>query len=62
VKPAIRGVLVFPRAIPAHLEGCHGGKRSVIGDILDDREAGAAVRAIDEGITMTPVKRVKKLT
>ena len=58
VIAAVFDVVVFPVAVRAHREGAHRGLGPVIGHVLDDREARAAVRAVDEGIAVAAVGRV----
>ena len=38
----------------------HAGVRAVVGQRRDDRVARAALRAVDEGIAMSPVRRVRQ--
>ena len=54
-------VVVFPVAVRAHGKDAHGGLRPVIGHILDDGKAWAAIGAVDKGITVTPVFRIQQL-
>ncbi len=58
VKAAICGVFILGAAPGAQGKTGHGGVRPVVGDIADDRETGAAVGAVDEGVAITPVLRV----
>ncbi len=55
VEAAVQRVFVFPLAVGAHLEDAHGGQRPVVGDVLDDGEARAAVGAVGEGIAVAAV-------
>jgi len=62
VVAAIVDVLVFSAAGVAHRERAHRGLRAVVGHALDDREARAAVGAVDERVAEAPVGRVAQLT
>ena len=44
-----------------HREGGHGGLGAVIGDILDDGKARAAIGAVDKGVAIAPVLMVEEL-
>jgi hypothetical protein len=59
VKTPVERVLIFLLAIGTHIEARHRGKWTIVGDIGDDREAGAAICAIDEWVTMTTIFRVE---
>ena len=61
VVAAVFDVVVFPVAVRAHGEGAHGGLRPVVGDVLDDGKARAAVGAVDEGVAIAPVPGVQQL-
>jgi len=62
VEAAIRRIIVLRLASGAHAEGGHRRLGPIVGDIADDGEARAAVRAVDEGIAVASVARVKKLS
>ncbi len=61
VIAAVFDVVILPVAVRAHREGAHRGLGPVVGHVLDDREARAAVRAVDEGVAVTAVLRVPQL-
>ena len=61
VKAPVPGVLVLRAAGGAHGKARHSGERPVIGDSAHDREAGAAVGAVDERIAVAPVRGVPQL-
>ena len=61
MKAAVQRVFVLPLAIRAHLENGHGGQRAVIGNILDDGEARAAVGAVGERIVVAAVAVCKDI-
>ena len=61
VEAAIGRIVVFPLAREAHFEGGHGGARAIVGNVVDDREARAAIGAVDEGIAEAAVARVHHL-
>ena len=58
VEAAVTRVVVLPLAVGAHGEGGHGGQGPVVGHVLDDGVARAAVGAVDEGIAKAAVARV----
>ena len=58
VKAAIHGIMVLGLTLGAHLKRRHGGQRSIIGAILNDGEAGAAVGTVGEGVAVSTVLRV----
>ena len=60
VVTAVCGVVVFPRAGFAHLEGRHSGVAALVGSLLQNAEARAAVGARDEGVAVTPVGGVEE--
>ncbi len=62
MEPAAGGIVVLGPAGGAHGKRCHGGERSVVGDAGDDGVARAAVGAVDEGVAVAPVCRVKQLS
>ncbi len=55
VVAAVGDLGVLGAALAAHREDAHRGLRAVVGDALDDGEAGAAVRAVDERVAEAPV-------
>ena len=59
MKTAIRRVLVLLRAGRAHREMTHGRERPVVWNVLDDREAGTAVGAVRECVSVPPVRGVE---
>ena len=61
VVAAVFDVVVFPVAVRAHRKCAHRGLGPVIGHVLDDRKARAAVGAVDKGIAVTPIGRVAQL-
>ncbi len=50
VIAAVGDVGILRAALAAHREHAHRGLRAVVGHALDDREARAAVRAVDERV------------
>src|SRR6476620_3288612 len=61
VETTIARVLVFRPALRAHLEGRHRRAGPVVGHALDDREARAAVGAVDERVAKAPILLVMEL-
>jgi len=61
MKAAVGGCVIFPVACRAHGEGLHRCFWPVVGDCCDDREAGAAVGAVDEWVPIATVGRVVEL-
>ena len=61
VKPTIAWIGILARAIGAHLKRRHGRLGTIVGQLIDDREARAAIRAVDERIPVAPVARVEQL-
>jgi hypothetical protein len=61
VEPAIGRVVVLRRAAVAHGEARHRRQRAVVRHVADDREAGPAVRAVDERVAVAAVGRVEQL-
>ena len=61
VEATVERVFVFGPAGVAHDKGGHGGGGPVVGQGLDDAEAGAAVGAVDEGIAIAAVRGIKQL-
>jgi hypothetical protein len=54
-------ILVFPLALGAHAEGPHGRHGTIVGHIGDDGKAGAAIGAVDKGISMAPIVGIQQL-
>jgi len=61
MKPPVKRILVLLPAPLTHGEGCHARLFPVIGNILDDGVTGAAVRAVDKGVAISPVKGIVHL-
>ena len=61
VKTAIQRIVIFGRTIGAHHKGRHSCLGTVVGDIFYDSEAGAAIRAIDEWVTVSAILGVEHL-
>ena len=61
VKAPVAGVLVLLAAGRAEREAPHRRALTVVGQVLDDREARAAVGAVGERIVVAPVGRVQHL-
>ncbi len=61
MKAPVGRVFVFRAAGRAQREAPHGGALPVVGQVLDDREARAAVGAVGEGVLVAPVPRVEEL-
>ena len=59
MESPVFGIGVLMRAFRAHRELAHGRARAIVRQLVDDREAWAAVRAVDERIAITPVGRVE---
>ena len=55
VEAAVARVAVLLGALGAHREVAHRGHRPVVGDVADDGEARAAVRAVDERVAVAAV-------
>src|SRR5258708_1256040 len=62
MKPAISRIVVLSLASRAHGEALHGSTDAVIGKSLNNSETRAAIGAIGEGITITPVIFIKYLS
>ena len=60
VEPAVRRVVVFRRARPAHGEGCHRRVGPVVGHVGHDGEPRPAVGAVDERVLMPPVRGIEE--
>jgi hypothetical protein len=61
VEAAVLRVLVLATAIGAQGKRIHRGERTVVGEPSDERIAGAAVGAVDEGISKASVSGVEEL-
>ena len=61
VEAAVGGILVFGAAGGAHRETPHRGAGAVVGQVLDDAVARAAVRAVDERIAVAAVGGIEQL-
>ena len=59
VEPAVGGIFILLPAIRTEGKAGHGGIDPVIGNRLDDRQPGAAVGAVDEGVAVSAVRRVE---
>src|SRR5205807_7633377 len=62
VEAAVQGIVVFCLAGGAHGEDAHGGLVAIVGDILDDCEAGATVGAVDKGIMITSICGIEEFS
>ena len=62
VKAAVTRIVVFPRTSRAQCETRHAGVGAVIGQGGGNGVAGAAMRAVDEGITVTAIIRIEQFT
>ncbi len=62
MKAAVQRVFIFTLAIGTHQKGVHGGPVPVIGNIFNNGETRAAIGAVGEGVTETPVRWVKYLS
>jgi len=60
VEASVQRIFVFCLAGGAHGEDAHGGLVAIVGDVLDDREAGATVGAVDKGIMITSICGIKE--
>ena len=61
VESAVGGGFVFLAAVRAEREAGHRGGGPVVGNGADDREPGAAVGAVDEGVAEPAVGGVEEL-
>src|ERR687889_2721637 len=61
VEAAVGGILVLAAAVGAHSKARHRSRGPVVRNRAGDGEARAAVRAIGERVTVTPVRGVQKL-
>ena len=61
VEPSVRGIAVLRRARIAQGEVPHRRVRAVVGKSHGDGEPGSTVRAVDEGVAGTTVRRIRQL-
>ena len=61
VEAAVSGILVFAATGGTEREAGHRRAASVVGDGRHDREAGAAIRAVDERVAVASIGRVEEL-
>ncbi len=61
VEPPIGGIAILTLARIAHRERAHAGALTVVRERQDDREARAAVRAVDEGVAVPAVLGIEQL-
>ena len=61
MEPSIRRILVFPPALIAHREPRHGRPFPIVGKVTEDRVSRPAETARDEGVFISPVRRVEEL-
>src|SRR3990170_5281038 len=59
MKSPVPWIMIFPEAFGTHHEACHGSVRTVVGNGPRYGISGAAVRAVDEGIAVSPVVGIK---
>src|SRR5687768_5662512 len=57
---SIQWIRIFCTASIAHWKYVHSGIRTVIGNVLNDREAGSTVGTVDERIEITSVFGVEQ--
>jgi hypothetical protein len=62
MESPVERVFIFGAAVRTEGKAGHGGMGSVIGDIVYDSKTRAAVCAIDEGVEVASVGRIKQLT
>lgn len=55
VEPSINRILILLAADRAHGEGSHGRLVAIIGNVFDDGESRATMRAVDEGIPVAEI-------
>ncbi|OPZ61005.1 MAG: hypothetical protein BWY87_00100 [Deltaproteobacteria bacterium ADurb.Bin510] len=60
VEAPVGRVGVFAGAVVAELETSHRGARAVVGQVGHDRQARAAVGAVDEGVAVAPVLGIEE--
>ncbi len=61
VESPVGGIFVLGAAGVAEREDAHRGLGAVVGDVLDDGEARAAVGAVDEGVAIAAVGGIEQL-
>src|SRR5512133_3829479 len=61
VEAAVLPPFVLLPALVAHGEAVHGCLLSIVWQILDDREAGSAVRAVGEWVEIPAIRGVEHL-
>jgi hypothetical protein len=61
MEAAVQRVVIFLPTQGAHRKNAHRGMHTVVGDFLHDRETGATIRAIDEGVPVAAVRRIQQL-
>src|SRR5215204_2584892 len=61
VEASVGGILVLAAAVGAHGKARHRSRGPVVRDHAGDGEARAAVRAVGERVTVTPVRGVQKV-
>ena len=62
MKATVRGVFVFSATLGAHLKLAHRCARAIVRNVFDDREAGTAVRTVDERILVAAILGVKQFS
>jgi hypothetical protein len=60
METPVEGIIVFLLALGTHNKLPHSGLIPIVGKISDDGETGATVCAIDEGIKIASIGRIKK--
>src|SRR5262249_40293106 len=55
VESPVERVFIFAPACGAHRKGTHRRVLTIIGESLDNRESRAAIRAVGEGIQISPI-------
>ena len=55
MEPSINRILILPAADRAHGEGSHGRLVPIIGNVFDDGEPRATMRAVDERIAVAEI-------
>lgn len=61
MEASVQGIVIFGLALGAHLEGAHGGFRTVIGHTLNYGEPRATIGAVGEWIAVAAVLRIRYL-
>jgi hypothetical protein len=62
METPISGVVILPGTFRAHNKGVHGGIGPVIRDVHGDGITRSTVTTVDEGIEVTAVAGVEKLS